>query len=259
MANNRFNNSDNEFDNIFDNKTNTDEFEDVFSNSASTDKYEDISSSSETVYENISDEQNFQVKYNSAVQNRRRQEIQYDNIGDVYGDLSSDESEKKEKKTGPAKKIIIAILCVSIVALSCLGVFGYQKINKLLSSFDTDEQLGDNAFMNIEELEKFPDHISVLLVGVDERETEIGSRSDTVILATIDNKNKQIKLTSFLRDSYVEIAGKDYWSKLNSSYFHGGIQTLSDTLELRFVNINFFCSISIIINHINIFIGIRRE
>ncbi len=37
-----------------------------------------------------------------------------------------------------------------------------------------------------------------------------------------------------MRDSFVEIAGRNYWSKLNSAYFRGGIQTLSDTLELNF-------------------------
>ncbi len=244
MANNRFNNSDNEFDNIFNNKTDTDKFEDVFSNSANTDEFEDVSSSSETAYDDISDEQDFQVKYNSAVQNRRRQEIQYDNIGDVYGDLSSDEPEEKKKEKRPVKKTIIAILCILIAVLSCVGIFGYQKIDKLLSSFDTDEQLGDNAFVNFDELEQFPNQINVLLVGVDERETEIGSRSDTVILATIDKKNKQIKLTSFLRDSYVEIAGKNHWSKLNSAYFRGGIQTLSDTLELNYkIDIEYYALI----------------
>ena len=73
------------------------------------------------------------------------------------------------------------------------------------------------------------------------RENEEASRSDTMMLVTLDKKNKQIKLTSFLRDSFVEIAGTNSWNKLNAAYFRGGVQTLSDTLELNFkVDIQYY-------------------
>ncbi len=238
MADNQFSNSNDEFEDIFSNRNKSDEFEDVYSSSGKSDEFEDISSGAEDFENEFSREveQAFQVKYNSAVENRRRQEIQYNNVSEVYGDLATDEPrrKKKEKKRHPIRNTIITLLCITIVGLSCVGIFGYQKINNLLSSFDTEEQLTDNAFMNAADLTKYPDQINVLLVGVDAREGEIASRSDTMMLVTLDNKNKQIKLTSFLRDSFVEIAGRNYWSKLNSAYFRGGIQTLSDTLELNF-------------------------
>lgn len=245
MADNQFNNSNDEFEDIFSNRNKSDEFEDVFSSSGKSDEFEDISSGSENVDDDFSKEveQAFQVKYNSAVENRRRQEIQYDNINEVYGDLAQEEPrrKKKEKKRHPVRNTIIALLCITLVGLSCVGIFGYQKINNLLSSFDTEEQLTDNAFINAADLTQYPDQINVLLVGIDARETDEASRSDTMMLVTLDKKNKQIKLTSFLRDSFVEIAGKNYWSKLNSAYFYGGIQTLSDTLELNFkVDIQYY-------------------
>lgn len=255
MAVNRFNNSNDEFEDIFSNSAKSDEYEDVYSSSRSADdeiignsepadEFEDISSGSEENHEDVFSEQleqDFQVKYNSAIQNRRRQEFQYDDINDVYGNISANESGRKKKKRHPVRNTIIAILCIAIVGLSCVGIFGYQKINDLLSSFDTDEQLGENLYINAADLEQYPDQINVLLVGVDAREGEVDSRSDTMILVTLDNKNKQIKLTSFLRDSYVEIAGKNYWSKLNSAYFRGGIQMLSDTLEMNFkVDIQYY-------------------
>ena len=245
MADNQFNNSNDEFEDIFSNRNKSDEYEDVFSSSGKSDEFEDISSGVENVDDDFSKEveQAFQVKYNSAVENRRRQEIQYDNINEVYGDLAQEEPrrKKKEKKRHPVRNTIIALLCITLVGLSCVGIFGYQKINNLLSSFDTEEQLTDNAFINAADLTQYPDQINVLLVGIDARETDEASRSDTMMLVTLDKKNKQIKLTSFLRDSFVEIAGKNYWSKLNSAYFYGGIQTLSDTLELNFkVDIQYY-------------------
>ncbi len=244
MADNQFNNSNDEFEDIFSNANKSDEYEDVFSSSGSSDDFEDISSGADNVNDDFSKEVEaaFQVKYNSAVGNRRRQEIEYNDINDVYGDLSSDEPrrKKKEKKRHPVRNTIIAILCITLVGLSCVGIFGYQKIDKLLSSFSSEE-LNDNEFINAADLAQYPDQINVLLVGVDARETDEASRSDTMMLVTLDKKNKQIKLTSFLRDSFVEIAGYNYWAKLNHAYFKGGVQTLSDTLELNFkVDIQYY-------------------
>lgn len=245
MADNQFKNSNDEFEDIFSNSNKYDKYEDVFSRSGNSDKVEDISSGSNDFQDDFSREveQAFQVKYNSAVENRRRQEIQYDNINDVYGDLAKEEPRRrrKEKKRHPIRNTIITILCITLVGLSCVGIFGYQKIENLLSSFNTEEELGENLFINAADLEQYPDQINVLLIGIDARETDEASRSDTMMLVTLDKKNKQIKLTSFLRDSFVEIAGKNYWSKLNSAYFYGGIQTLSDTLELNFkVDIQYY-------------------
>lgn len=241
MADNRFNNND--FEDVFSNSSRSDEIEDIFSNSANKDSYEDISSfsgNSTRRQDKENDEYydgDFTVKYNSAVQNRRRQEIQYDDISDVYGDISSDTDNRKKnkkKKRHPIRNTFIVFLCLIIVTISCVGFYGYNTVDKLLSSFNTDEPLEENLYISSDELYSDPDQINILLVGVDARETEIGSRSDTMMLVTLDNKNGQIKLTSFLRDSYVDVAGRNRWSKLNSAYFRGGIQMLVDTLELNF-------------------------
>lgn len=239
MADNRFNN---DFEDIYSNTSKNDEFEDIFSNSSDEDFYEDVSSFSGKPVRKQSEEHDeyydgdFTVKYNSAVQNRRRQEIQYDDISDVYGDISSDTDsrKKKKKKSHPIRNAFLVFLCLVIVAVSCVGFYGYNTVDKLLSSFNTDEPLEENLYISSDELYSDADQINILLVGVDAREGDTDSRSDTMMLVTLDNKNGQIKLTSFLRDSYVEIAGRNRSSKLNSAYFRGGIQMLVDTLELNF-------------------------
>ena len=241
MAVNRFNNSDSEFEDIFSNKSQQNDFEDVYSDSGKTDDFEDIFSSTTGNAEEVFSEEmyeKYQVKYNSAVENRRRQDFQYDDINDVYGDLADEEKpKKKKKKRHPIRNAIIIILCIAL----CIGGFGYQKIDQLLSSFQSEEELKENMYVDAADITKIPDQINVLLIGVDARENDEASRSDTMMLVTLDKKNKEIKLTSFLRDSYVEIAGTNSWNKLNSAYFRGGIQTLSDTLEMNFkVDIQYY-------------------
>ena len=229
MANNRFDNND--FEDVYSNSSKNDSYEDIYSSSAEKDTYEDVSSYSGNTQED------FTVKYNSAVQNRRRQEIQYNDIEEVYSDIASDDSKKKKKKKKkhhPIRNTFIVLLCIIIVGVSCVGFYGYNTVNNLLSSFNMDEPLEENLYISSDELYSDPDQTNVLLIGVDTREGDNTSRSDTMMLVTIDQKNGQIKLTSFLRDSLVQIAGKNYQSKLNSSYSRGGVQMLVDTLELNF-------------------------
>lgn len=236
MADNRFNND--EFEDIFSNSASDDKFEDIYS-SSSDDDYEEVSSFSSNKKRNNSTMQNdfttddFTIKYNSAVQNRRRQEIQYEDISDVYSDMAPPRR-KKKKESHPIRNTFIVFLAIVLVLVGCVGFYGYTTVDKLLSSFDTETQLIDNEYINENLLYSDEEQINILLVGVDAREGDTDSRSDTMMLVTLDNKNGEIKLTSFLRDSYVEIAGRNKKEKLNAAYFRGGIQTLVDTLELNF-------------------------
>ncbi|MGN0570086.1 MAG: LCP family protein [Candidatus Fimenecus sp.] len=232
MADNRFKNSGDDFEDIFSNSSKNDGFEDIFS-SSSDEGFEDISSFSPEAQKSPvrNSPETFEVKYNNSVQNRRRQEYEYGDVSEMYADIIPEK--KKKKKHHPVRNTILVLLCISIAAVSCVGFYGYNTVSKLLSSFNTDEPLKDNEYINDSELYRDSEQTNILLIGVDARESDVSSRSDTMMLLTIDNKNGQIKLTSFLRDSYVQIAGRKK-EKLNAAYFRGGIQGLVDTLELNF-------------------------
>lgn len=78
------------------------------------------------------------------------------------------------------------------------------------------------------------DHVvNILLIGQDRREGESRARSDSMILVTVNTKTKEIVLTSFLRDLYVQIPGFKS-NRLNASYAWGGMELLNDTLEQNF-------------------------
>lgn len=74
---------------------------------------------------------------------------------------------------------------------------------------------------------------NILLLGVDSRTGKIEGRTDTMILLTVDIKGQVIKLTSFLRDLYVEIPGYKN-NRLNSAYVFGGWPLLQKTFEKNF-------------------------
>lgn len=75
--------------------------------------------------------------------------------------------------------------------------------------------------------------INILLIGQDRRPGESRTRSDTMILCTVNRDTKTIVLTSFMRDLYVQIPGYGN-NRLNASYAFGGMELLNKTLEQNF-------------------------
>lgn len=75
--------------------------------------------------------------------------------------------------------------------------------------------------------------VNIMLIGQDARPGQGRSRSDSMILVTINKSAKTITLTSFLRDMYVKIPGYAD-NKMNAAYAFGGMKLLNDTLEQNF-------------------------
>ena len=74
---------------------------------------------------------------------------------------------------------------------------------------------------------------NILLLGVDSRTGSISGRTDTMILLSVDIEGNVIKMTSFLRDTYVSIPGKKN-NRLNAAYVYGGFDLLAATFEENF-------------------------
>lgn len=139
---------------------------------------------------------------------------------------------RKKKKRRIAGKLIL-VLFLLVTAL-IIGAFAYGY--SILGEIDYDDSIVPNSYINEAELLSSPSVKNILFIGSDARDydgTE-GQRSDSMILFSIDKQNKQIKLTSFLRDSYVYIPSEDYYDKLNASYSYGGAQLTMDTIEYNF-------------------------
>ena len=84
-----------------------------------------------------------------------------------------------------------------------------------------------------------PDHIyNILLIGQDARPGQGRQRSDSMILCTINTEKKTLMMTSFLRDTYVDIPDfRDRTfedNRLNACYAFGGVELLNNAMELNF-------------------------
>ena len=70
--------------------------------------------------------------------------------------------------------------------------------------------------------------INILILGIDERDDDVG-RSDTTLLLTVDPKQKKASLLSIPRDSRVKIPGRGY-DKINAAYAYGGHRLAEQTV-----------------------------
>ena len=80
-----------------------------------------------------------------------------------------------------------------------------------------------------EELIKARDKATILIMGVDKREDDVG-RSDTMMIATVDPRLDQATLLSVPRDTRVKIFGHGY-DKINAAFAYGGVELAEETVE----------------------------
>ena len=80
-----------------------------------------------------------------------------------------------------------------------------------------------------EELIKARDKATILIMGVDKREDDVG-RSDTLMIATVDPRLDQATLLSIPRDTRVKIYGRGY-DKINAAFAYGGVDLTESTVE----------------------------
>ncbi len=138
------------------------------------------------------------------------------------------EKRKNKKKKHPLIKAFI-ITPLTILAVAFVAIFFFA------ASVDyTREDLEKNEYISSAQLSNSAAVTNILFIGNDGTSSSEGARSDSMILVSVDYKHAKIKLTSFLRDSWVEIPSKGKKAKLNAACAYGGPQLLVDTIEYNF-------------------------
>ncbi len=122
--------------------------------------------------------------------------------------------------------LVLVIFCFLGAAVA-----GAMLASSSLSLFDSKH----NPIAQLErenketELIKAKDKTTVLIMGVDVREDDVG-RSDTMMIATIDPKLDKASLLSVPRDTRVRILGYGF-DKINAAYAYGGEPLSEKTVE----------------------------
>lgn len=151
-------------------------------------------------------------------------------------------TERIKKRKKKKNKLVIALIIILILLLAIV-FFVINQLDKI-STHDLKEE---NITINDIKNEDIKGYTNIAIFGVDSRANELtkNTRSDSIIIASINNKTKEVKLVSLYRDTYVNIEGHGY-GKLNSAYAKGGpelaISTINRNFDLDvtdFVTVNF--------------------
>lgn len=138
---------------------------------------------------------------------------------------------KAKKKGGKAPKILSAVVAVVLVIVMA----GVGMVEAVLGKINYDEK-EENAYVSASELQSSRKVTNILLLGVDARseDKDEASRADTMMLISFDGENNCVKITSFLRDTWVYIPVADKKQRLNAACTYGGYSGVADTIEYNF-------------------------
>lgn len=131
------------------------------------------------------------------------------------------------------KKILLWILGIAGVLLIGGVAYAYHIYSSVSSTLDKVHQplARDHSKKRAEEVSvQDSKPVSILLLGADERGNDKG-RSDSLMVITLNPKQKSMKLLSIPRDTYTEIVGKGKKDKINHAYAFGGINMSVNTVE----------------------------
>lgn len=125
------------------------------------------------------------------------------------------------------KRIIIALIILILLVPACAFGYMYYKLGSIYDEGGDESILGTNDYKSEKGI------VNILLCGTDARPGETNSRTDSMMILTIDNNNKNLKLTSLARDTYVSTS--EYGDiKLTEANAYGGINLLIETIEQNF-------------------------
>ena len=156
---------------------------------------------------------------------------------------------RRRRRRSTLSRVMFALEIIVLVVLMG-GLFVYAKLGKLNHETINEEELDVNE--SVTENQVMKGYTTIALVGIDSRDDKLKSdwNSDTMIIASINNDTKKVKLVSVYRDTYLCL-GEDEdennsYGLANSAYCTRGakkmINMLNKNLDMNisdFVTVNF--------------------
>lgn len=139
----------------------------------------------------------------------------------------------KQRKARKRKRIIlftVEIVALVVLLAALVSVWTITKMDKVKIN---PEDIAVNP--EVEENTEMKGYRNIALFGVDSRTGKLGkgNRSDTVMIASINQDTGDVKLVSVYRDTYLNL-GTDAYNKANAAYAQGGPEQAINMLNMNF-------------------------
>ncbi len=150
---------------------------------------------------------------------------------------------KARKKRNRIILIVAEVFVLAILGVVLYAVTRVDNIEKINITVSVNQGVSDyiDQLPTTEDGTAGKGYLNVALFGVDSREGALSSatRTDTIIIASINQDTGEVKMVSVYRDTYLNV-GNDSYNKCNSAYMRGGpeqaINMLNTNLDLNIEN-----------------------
>ena len=162
----------------------------------------------------------------------------------INGLSAKDPSENTEGSSGRKRRwmksipLLIVEICVLVVAIGIMYVVVTTTDEVERKDID-EEQIIINEEVKETHKEEQKKQVTkgyrnIALFGVDARDGQLGrgTRSDTIIIASINLDTQEIKLVSVFRDTYLNLSN-DTYNKCNAAYAQGGPEQAISMLNMN--------------------------
>ncbi len=225
-----------EYEDIFSDSQN--EPDDVFTIDNSKTQYEDVYSNSDIYMSQLRTSRRIEPEYEDipiapktrqapVVQKNPQMDLDEDEISD-YEARRGKLVKQKKKKNKPSK--LMVVLAVFLAFVIAFGGVLLSSANGIVNNFTKGEEIEHIEDMSV--LNSSSDVTNILFIGADKAKGG-ASRSDSIMIISVNKKVGRVIVTSVLRDTHVDIPG-ECEAKINSAYAWGGANLLIQTIEQNF-------------------------
>ena len=139
---------------------------------------------------------------------------------------------KKRKARQQRRIILFAVELIALVALVG-AIVAVSTIGKMERVHINEENIVFNE--SVEENQEMKGYRNIALFAVDSRKGKLGKgqRTDTIMIASINQDTGDVKLCSIYRDTYLNL-GNDKYNKANAAYAQGGPEQALNMLNWNF-------------------------
>ena len=160
----------------------------------------------------------------------------------LEGNFMAKTHTKRKRRRHPILKLILLL----IIIIAVIGGITIRGLHSKLGKVQT-KSLDQSQIVTVNNDPNMDDYTNYAFFGIDSQTgsmSDRGNRSDSIIVVSINNSTKDVKLLSVYRDTFVSINGN--YSKINAAYSWGGpelaISTINRNLDLnieKYATVNF--------------------
>ena len=149
---------------------------------------------------------------------------------------------KRRVKKRKIVLLVVELLVLAVAIVALLIVLKTTHPERSIKNFELnseDIKVSSEVKQSIEENAELQNYTNIALFGVDIRDKKANStalskstRTDTIMICSINNTTKEVKLASVYRDTYLNV-GNDSYNKANSAYARGGYEQAINMLNMN--------------------------